>query len=115
MRHGTKMTNAVLKDSTTTSAHRQPELPHFNEKILQTGITFDDVLVLPRFSEIVPAEVNTATRLTNAWTPSSGLRHVLAGLRPGRVGWGWLLLLGLRRLTPRRDFARLNIWIPAET
>ena len=58
------MTNAVLKDSTPCSAQLQSEMPHFNEKILQTGITFDDVLVLPRYSEVVPAEVNTATRLT---------------------------------------------------
>lgn len=35
-----------------------------NEKVLQTGITFDDVLVMPRYSEIVPSEVSTQTRLT---------------------------------------------------
>ncbi|MGI9516222.1 MAG: IMP dehydrogenase [Pirellulaceae bacterium] len=35
-----------------------------NHKILQTGITFDDVLVQPRYSEIVPNEVETRTRLT---------------------------------------------------
>ena len=35
-----------------------------NGKIKQQGITFDDVLIAPRYSEIVPAEVNTTTRLT---------------------------------------------------
>jgi IMP dehydrogenase len=35
------------------------------EKICQyMGLTFDDVLLEPRFSEIVPAEVDVATRLT---------------------------------------------------
>lgn len=35
------------------------------EKICQyQGLTFDDVLLEPRFSEIVPAEVDVATRLT---------------------------------------------------
>ena len=33
-------------------------------KIVATGITFDDVLLVPRFSAVVPAEVDTSTRLT---------------------------------------------------
>jgi IMP dehydrogenase len=33
-------------------------------KIIQDGITFDDVLLLPRFSSIVPDQVDTSTRLT---------------------------------------------------
>jgi IMP dehydrogenase len=33
-------------------------------KIVSTGITFDDVLLVPRFSEVVPAEVDVGTRLT---------------------------------------------------
>ena len=40
-------------------------MPHRNHKIQQTGITFDDVLIQPRYSEIVPSEVLTKTRLTN--------------------------------------------------
>ena len=39
-----------------------------NEKVLQTGITFDDVLVMPRYSEVVPSEVSTQTRLTKRIT-----------------------------------------------
>jgi IMP dehydrogenase len=33
-------------------------------KIVATGITFDDVLLVPRFSAVVPSEVDTSTRLT---------------------------------------------------
>ncbi|MEM1209150.1 MAG: IMP dehydrogenase, partial [Planctomycetota bacterium] len=33
-------------------------------RIAADGITFDDLLLLPRYSELVPAEADTATRLT---------------------------------------------------
>ena len=33
-------------------------------KIVATGITFDDVLLVPRHSVVVPAEVDVATQLT---------------------------------------------------
>src|SRR5579871_6577465 len=33
-------------------------------KVVAQAITFDDVLLLPRYSEVVPAEVNVGTRLT---------------------------------------------------
>ena len=33
-------------------------------KIIQDGITFDDVLLVPAFSDIVPDKVETSTRLT---------------------------------------------------
>ena len=36
----------------------------FEEKIGPTGVTFDDVLLLPGFSEVVPSEVDVSTRLT---------------------------------------------------
>ncbi|MEY2923561.1 MAG: dehydrogenase [Bacteroidota bacterium] len=35
-----------------------------NSKISYQGLTFDDVLVLPRYSEVLPRETNTKTRLT---------------------------------------------------
>ncbi len=35
------------------------------EKIAQFAITFDDVLLLPRHSDVVPADVDIRTRLTN--------------------------------------------------
>ncbi len=35
-----------------------------SEKIIGEGITFDDVLLVPRLSSVVPTEVDTSTRLT---------------------------------------------------
>ena len=37
----------------------------FNNKIIQDGITFDDVLLIPAKSEVTPNMVNLETRLTN--------------------------------------------------
>ena len=34
------------------------------EKISYTGVTFDDVLLEPRFSEVVPSEVDVSSQLT---------------------------------------------------
>lgn len=42
-----------------------PELP---EKFAMLGLTFDDVLLLPDASDVVPSEVSTATRLTREIT-----------------------------------------------
>jgi IMP dehydrogenase len=39
-----------------------------DDKIRHTAITFDDVLLEPRYSEVVPSEVDVATRLTNRIT-----------------------------------------------
>ena len=33
-------------------------------KIIQDGFTFDDVLLVPAYSEISPADASTRTRLT---------------------------------------------------
>ena len=35
-----------------------------DDKIRHTAITFDDVLIEPRYSEVVPAQVEVSTRLT---------------------------------------------------
>ncbi len=35
-----------------------------DEKISQTAITFDDVLLLPAYSEVIPEDVDVATQLT---------------------------------------------------
>ena len=35
------------------------------DKLLDTAITFDDVLIKPRYSEVVPADVNVQTSLTS--------------------------------------------------
>ena len=34
------------------------------DKIINEGITFDDVLLIPRLSSVVPTEVDTSTSLT---------------------------------------------------
>ena len=34
------------------------------DKVIGAGLTFDDVLIEPRYSEVVPSEVSVATRLT---------------------------------------------------
>jgi IMP dehydrogenase len=39
-----------------------PKLP--NQKIVMDGITFDDVLLIPQASDVMPARASTATRLT---------------------------------------------------
>ena len=36
------------------------------DKLITTGLTFDDVLIQPRYSEIVPSEVDLTTRLTRS-------------------------------------------------
>jgi len=36
------------------------------DKLITTGLTFDDVLILPRYSTMVPAEVDVSTRLTSS-------------------------------------------------
>ncbi len=35
-----------------------------NKNLLQQGLTFDDVLLIPAYSEVVPREVDTSTQLT---------------------------------------------------
>src|SRR5947208_15520473 len=40
------------------------EDPLMQDKLIRNAITFDDVLLEPRFSEVVPANCNVATRLT---------------------------------------------------
>jgi IMP dehydrogenase len=37
---------------------------NLSEKLVTTGLTFDDVLIAPRFSSVVPSEVDVGTRLT---------------------------------------------------
>lgn len=40
-------------------------MTNMNGKILQEGFTFDDVLLVPAYSTVVPAEVNLETKLTD--------------------------------------------------
>ncbi|MBR7151305.1 MAG: IMP dehydrogenase [Clostridia bacterium] len=41
---------------------------NFNEKFLKEGLTFDDVLLIPAKSEVLPADISLKTRLTNRIT-----------------------------------------------
>jgi len=43
------------------AAKHAPQLP---DKFIATGLTFDDVLIQPRYSTVVPSEVDVGTRLT---------------------------------------------------
>ncbi|MCA9139855.1 MAG: IMP dehydrogenase, partial [Planctomycetales bacterium] len=36
----------------------------FEDKISYSGVTFDDVLLEPRYSEVVPSEVDVSSQLT---------------------------------------------------
>jgi len=38
--------------------------PQNHSKIALEGLTFDDVLVVPRYSEVLPRDVNTSVQLT---------------------------------------------------
>src|SRR6476660_6530635 len=40
------------------------EANNLADKLLSTGLTFDDVLIAPRYSTVVPSEVDVQTRLT---------------------------------------------------
>ena len=35
-----------------------------NDKILYEGITYDDVLLIPRYSQVLPRETSLTTKLT---------------------------------------------------
>ena len=45
--------------------HQVDKQMSLQDKIRHTAITFDDVLLEPRYSEVVPSEVDVSTRLTN--------------------------------------------------
>ena len=40
----------------------------WNEKFVKTGLTFDDVLLIPAESNVLPADVDLHTRLTKKIT-----------------------------------------------
>ena len=41
---------------------------NFNEKFVKEGLTFDDVLLIPAKSDVLPADICLKTRLTNSIT-----------------------------------------------
>src|SRR5688500_8824160 len=59
------MANLLTSARGAQSASRsQPAAPTALEKIVYDAITFDDVLLLPRRSDFIPAEADVRTRLT---------------------------------------------------
>jgi IMP dehydrogenase len=63
------MNMATITRSAPAASHAPTPLPNpspatGNAKIVAEGITFDDVLILPRRSGVMPADADTSTRLT---------------------------------------------------
>ena len=64
-------------------------------KIIGEGITFDDVLLVPQYSEVIPNQVSLATNLTktiklNIPMMSAGNGYGISyGNRNGKTGWNW--------------------------
>jgi len=48
------------------SSHDAAGSPRMQDKLITTGLTFDDVLIQPRYSTMVPSEVDVSTRLTES-------------------------------------------------
>src|SRR6185312_5165828 len=59
----------------------KPSAP--SKKIFGEGLTFDDVLLIPAYSEVLPRDVNTTTRLTKNIT----LNIAIALAREGGLGF----------------------------
>jgi len=70
VRHSLTYRNTATTNDATRQA--QPDLPEYcletlaamDEKFLPPAITFDDVLLEPRYSDVVPSEVDVSTMLT---------------------------------------------------
>ena len=64
-------------------------------KIIGEGITFDDVLLVPAYSEVIPNQVDLSTNLTkkiklNIPMMRHGYRNRTShGNRDGSSGWYW--------------------------
>src|SRR5438093_13111495 len=56
----------VYEDTAVIHLSRTPG--NFDEKFAMEGLTFDDVLIIPAASSVLPSDVSTRTRLTRTIT-----------------------------------------------
>ena len=47
-----------------------------NERVQPEGLTFDDVLLIPAYSEVLPREVNVQTRFSRNISLNLSLIHI---------------------------------------
>ena len=47
----------------------------FSDKVISEGLTYDDVLLVPAFSEILPREVDLTTRFTRNITLKAPIKR----------------------------------------
>src|SRR5579859_7808091 len=56
----------IMSLTHTAAAHPQLSSDTFEEKFAREGLTFDDVLIVPAASSVLPSDVSTRTRLTRS-------------------------------------------------
>ena len=91
-------------------------------RILEEALTFDDVLLVPAYSEVLPREVDLATRLTRGITlnlPAPAFPWLVASLAVGTPGLSFLgaigaaLTIGIRRGGLLLSLLVLPLYIPS--
>ena len=73
-----------------TCGERECGLMEYNEKFLKEGLTYDDVLLIPAESNVLPAEADLSTYLTKTIrlnTPTAYLRMCAPSLSGRAVNW----------------------------
>src|SRR5438270_11274766 len=61
-------TSSALFEEDTAIMHTVHSHDSFDEKFAMEGLTFDDVLIIPAASSVLPRDVSTQTRFTRAIT-----------------------------------------------